>query len=698
MQQKIRVIISIMAAITLLVCIDRIGFGQGEASSGVLATSGPSDSSSPSPSEASEGEQSSPSGGSDHLEYGANESEEETSTEELTEFEDSYDSAESQEGVSEQDFDTTPLSDEEIDKVLTIDEEKISLDLKGIDVTELFRILSLKMDITIVPTKSVSGRVNIFLNNLTLDDALDVILVSQDLACEKKENIINIMTATEYERLYGEKYNEKRKFKTLKLTYAKPSAVFTALGQIKSSIGKIIVDEASGTIFLIDIPEKLELMEKTVKDMDRLPQTEVFDIQYAKTEDLKTHLSTTITTGPGEVFADERSSKVVVTDLSNKMKKIRRIVKAFDEESRQVFIEAEILQITLKDEFVRGIDWQKIFSTSTWDDLTLTGKFPLASSFTPSPLMTADYLRATMGTLANDKYTATLNLLQTYGDTKILSRPRIAVLNNAEAKIMVGSREAYITQSQSQAESTTVTAETVEFIDVGVKINVVPTINKDGFVTMKIKPEVSSVSSTLTTALGSQVPIVETSEAETVVKVKDGEMIMIAGLIKHDKREDQSGIPLLSRLPILKLFFGTRAKLAKRTELIIFIKPRIISGAEVIAGAEPGRLIPADMMPKDMRGTIVSDSISKKIEGIEIEPHITPEEIIPEEMMPIEMKGHVISDLISKRIDDMKIGAEEEIPSKGASLKIDRISPFKKSTGSNTVMDIQDNMKGLKEY
>jgi len=103
-------------------------------------------------------------------------------------------------------------------------------------------------------------------------------------------------------------------------------------------------------------------------------------------------------------------------------------------------------------------------------------------------------------------------------------------------------------------------------------------------------------------------------------------------------------------------------------------------------------------MPKDMRGTIVSDSIAKKIEGIEIKPHITPEEIIPEEMMPIEMKGHVISDLISKRIDDMKIGAEEEIPSKGASLKIDRISPFKKSTGSNTVMDIQDNMKGLKEY
>jgi type II secretory pathway component GspD/PulD (secretin) len=89
---------------------------------------------------------------------------------------------------------------------------------------------------------------------------------------------------------------------------------------------------------------------------------------------------------------------------------------------------------------------------------------------------------------------------------------------------------------------------------------------------MKIKPEVSTVRETLTTSLGSVIPIVETSEAETVVKVKDGTMIMIAGLIKEEKRDDISGVPLLSKIPI----FGTRDKSKTRTELIIFLTPRIL--------------------------------------------------------------------------------------------------------------------------
>jgi len=123
------------------------------------------------------------------------------------------------------------------------------------------------MGITIVVSKGVTGRVNIFLNNLTFQDALEVILVSQELAYDKKGKVLNIMTAAEYERQYGKKYDEKRKLKDIQLTYAKPASVLATLGQIKSDIGKIIVDEATGTIFLLDIPEKLELMEQTVKSL-----------------------------------------------------------------------------------------------------------------------------------------------------------------------------------------------------------------------------------------------------------------------------------------------------------------------------------------------------------------------------------------------------------------------------------------------
>jgi general secretion pathway protein D len=151
-------------------------------------------------------------------------------------------------------------------------------------------------------------------------------------------------------------------------------------------------------------------------------------------------------------------------------------------------------------------------------------------------------------------------------------------VNKEEAKILVGSREAYVTSSQSQGESTTITAESVQFIDVGVKLVVVPTIGSDGFITMKIKPEVSSVRETLTTEAGSQIPIVSTSQSESVVKVKSGSTLVITGLMKQEDTDDSTGLPGLSRMPIIGSFFSTKKKENKRTELVIMITPTIISG------------------------------------------------------------------------------------------------------------------------
>lgn len=458
--------------------------------------------------------------------------------------------------------------------------ERISLDLKGIEINELFRLLSQKMGVTIVPSKSVSGRLNIYLNNLTFDDALDVVLISQDLACERQDKIINIMTGSEYEKLYGRKYNEKRKFKNIKLNYAKPATVFNALAQMKSDIGKVIVDENTATLFLMDTPERLEIMAETVKDLDRPPSTEVFDLQYAKAEDIKTHLASVITPGPGELIVDSRSTKVVVSDLPDKMEKIKRIIKAFDSENPQVLIETKIVEITMKDEFQHDINWERILNNiqKYISQFSAAGTFPVAPSFSVSPALSADSLAVSIGTLETDDFTSAFRVLETLGNTRIISEPRIVATNNQEAKILVGSREAYVIQSLSQATASTVSAENIEFIDVGVKLNVVPTIHKDGFITMRIKPEVSSVRETITTTLGSRIPIVETAEVETTVKVKENSMIMIAGMYKEDKRDDKTGVPGISRIPFLGAAFGSRATLKKRTEVVVFLIPRLIKG------------------------------------------------------------------------------------------------------------------------
>ena len=487
-------------------------------------------------------------------------------------------------------------------------DQRISLDLKGIDINEFLRILSVKMGVTIVPTKSVTGRVNIFLNNLTFEDALDVVLFSQDLACEKHGKIINIMTAAEYERSYGRKYNEKRQFRSFKLAYTKPSVVFEALGQIKSDIGKIIVDETSGAIFLIDIPEKLDLMAATILKLDKPPIVEIFELRYSKPADVKAQLAAVVTQGIGSVYVDERSHKIVVSDLPEKMKKIREMIQAFDEPTRQVFIEGEIVQVTLKNEYLRGIDWQKIMGGAL-NNMNISGTFPVASSFTASPNLGTDQLKMSVGTLASDKYTAAVQFLETLGDTKILSQPRIAVTNNQEANIMVGSREAYVTQSLSQGQNTTVTSENIQFTDVGVKLKVEPSISDDGYVVLKIKPEVSSVREVITTALGSRIPIVETSQAETVVKVKDGTMIMIAGLMKEEKREDTTGVPVLSKIPFIGAAFGAKAKQKKKTELIIFITPRIIAGNTPVPGLEADHIVPPDIASKPLRDKIIREGL-----------------------------------------------------------------------------------------
>lgn len=460
-------------------------------------------------------------------------------------------------------------------------EEKITLDLKGVDINELFRMLSVKSGFTITTTPSVSGRITVLLNNLTFDDVLEVILSANNLACEKQGKVIKIMTAEEYLKAYGKKFDEKKKLKTIKLKYAKPTTIANVITSLKSDVGKIIVDEPSGTLMLIDSPPALELMESAINELDAPLETAVFDINYANNADVKTYLTDLITPGVGQIIMDTRSNKALVSDLPKRLEKIKQVMTELDEASRQVLIVGEILQVTLSNKTEQGIDWEALLNTKGWQDFNIAGKFP---SIAESASIVG---KLSVGTLTNDDYTMVVRMLQTYGDVDIISRPQVVVVNKEEAKIMVGSKEAYITQSQSQGQASTVTSESIEFIDVGIKLRVVPTIGKDGFVTMKIKPEVSSVRETMKTSGGSQIPIVETSETETVVKVKDGSMVMLAGLIRKEKREDSSGFPVLSKVPIVKYFFSSRTSEDKKTELVIFLTPKLISGeSKKIASSE----------------------------------------------------------------------------------------------------------------
>ncbi len=449
---------------------------------------------------------------------------------------------------------------------------KVSLDIKGMDVVDVLKMLSSRYNLNIVIGKNVTGRVTMFLKDVPLDDALELILLANDLAYEKQGDIINVMTQRDYELKYGERYKDNKTARVIQLKYAKAADLSRALNQIKSNVGRIVVDEGSNTLSLIDTPDKLEEMEDFIKKTDLPLKTEVFELNYAQAEKLNAKIQEAVTKGVGSLKMDERTNKIVITDYPDKIEEIKKIVSAFDEKTPQVLIDAQIIEINPSDTFKMGVDWNYII------EKYFAVKFAL-------PVSTAGALF--IGTPTNQgapttagQYKAIIDVLRTIGDTKILSSPRIMALNNQEAKILVGTKEAYITSTTTVTETNPITTQTVNFVDVGIKLYVTPTINKDDYVTMKIRPEISSSKTTELIAddKKTEVPIVTTSEAETTVMVKDGVTLIIGGLRKDKKDKTVNKIPILGDIPLVGKLFSSTTDAVTKTELVILLTPHLMTG------------------------------------------------------------------------------------------------------------------------
>lgn len=465
---------------------------------------------------------------------------------------------------------TTPASRNEEQIISSDSSGKITLELKGMDILDALKLLSKKSGLNIVAGKNVRGNITIYLKEVDVWDALRIILETNELAYEKEDNIVKVMTARDYELTYGKKFNDKTELKIINLKFANAIDLAPALNQIKSSIGKVAVDEKSNTLILIDTPSKIADIQKLIKEADVSTVTEVFNLNYTKAEDLEKKLPEVLTKGVGRIKIDTRTNKAVITDTPKKMAEIEKIITAFDERHREVLIEAKIIQVILNDNFKMGVNWEYLLSQ--YHSLDLKSSFGILAD-------TDKKGKISIGTMADDDYAVFMEALNTIGTTNILSSPRIATLNNEEAKILVGSTEPYITTTTTTtATGPAITAETVNFVDVGVKLYVTPVINQDKFITMKIKPEVSSVTGYLTTAENNKIPIKETSEAETNIMVKDGVTVVIGGLMKNEDLETLKKVPFFGDLPVLGNLFRSKDKTSKKTELVVFLTPHIISG------------------------------------------------------------------------------------------------------------------------
>ena len=453
---------------------------------------------------------------------------------------------------------------------------KISLDLKGMDIVEVVKMLAAKGSLNVVLGSDVKGKVTIFLKSVNLMDALDIILIANNLAYDRRGDIIYVMSQREYERMYGEKYAEKKDVMTFRLKYAKAMDVSKALNQMKTKVGKVIVDDASNTIVAIDNLTTLGQMSDAIQNLDIPTVTKIFELKYSRAADIKDKINDSLTKGLGTVQIDERTNKIAVTDIEKKVADIEKIVLAFDDRLQQVLIEAKILQITLDDHMKLGVDWDSVIKHMQ-KQLSLQSAFQL-SSFSAFGPPGAQLL---LGSLGGGDVNVMIQVLKTVGDTNLLSSPRITAVNNQEAKILIGTSQPYATNTITQSTAAATTGTNISFLDIGVKLFVTPTINKDGFITMKIRPEVSSTNSNYTYGVpATTIPIVQTTQAETSVCIKDGTTIVIGGLIKDERKKTVNKIPILGNLPLIKYAFSNTDDEIVKQELVIFLTPHIFSGEE----------------------------------------------------------------------------------------------------------------------
>ena len=249
--------------------------------------------------------------------------------------------------------------------------------------------------------------------------------------------------------------------------------------------------------------------------------------------------------------------------------------------TQQVEIEARIVEVTLRDEQKLGVDWD--LAASTLDGVRVQARAPLDVAGVGGTLLGANSFAATLGF---GRASAVIQALKQQGEVKTVAQPRLRALNNQTAFIKVGEDRPFFRLQQTttlqQPGATTAfnqTQETfsVSTITIGTILAVTPQIDGDRMITLDVLPAITRLQAIVTSPDGRQTaPVTEVKQASTIVRLRDGETAIIGGLISEETAETERRIPLLRKLPVIGAAFRSKANLRARTELVIFLTPRLV--------------------------------------------------------------------------------------------------------------------------
>ncbi|MDD2308946.1 MAG: type IV pilus secretin PilQ [Desulfuromonadaceae bacterium] len=394
---------------------------------------------------------------------------------------------------------------------------KVTLEFADADVRKIFQLLAEVSNKNFVLGDEVTGAISLKLVNVPWDQALDIILDTKGLDKREDGNIILI--------------KGKGKFKS-------------------------------------QAEEDLEIKKTQLKNEPLF--TEYFPVNYSKSGNLKPQIESLITANTGKVSEDERTNTLIVTAIKSDIDRIKTYLARMDVPERQVMIEARIVEASSTFTQNLGVSWGVHYRDGS---ASFLGINTLDNSFggLTTPSVTSGQSGApgtnmgiSFGRLAsNIQLDMRLNAAASAGLVKIVSTPKIATLNNKTAKITQG-------QSIPYQNTTATTGATTQFVQAVLSLEVKPHINANGTIGMEIKATNNSAGT------GNPPPI-NTKEATTEMLLKDGETTVIGGIYKEDETQSDDGVPFLMDIPFLGRLFKSSETRKIKSELLIFITPRILN-------------------------------------------------------------------------------------------------------------------------
>jgi MSHA type pilus biogenesis protein MshL len=478
-----------------------------------------------------------------------------------------------------------------------VPEKLYSFFARDSNIQDILLAFSKESDYNIVIDPELSGKVTIDLKRVTLKEALDAILFPLGWTYRIEDKFVKIMRPQLESRFFTLNYLATKRSGKREIYASTGGGLQT--GALSGTQAPASSSGArTGFSDLVSVDE-MDLWRDIQKGLEAI----VFGSVEEKTASDAEKAAWTRVDGKGrKLIINKSASVILVTDYPINLNKIASYLETVEGSAqRQVTIQAKIFEVILSDENKEGINWKVIESLPRIANLSwgltnkagttgfpgVSGGFALTDTTTGTTITTPGgfKIKPFGGTLAIGTEVALSDIMQAIaeqGDIKVLSSPTISTLNNQKAIIRVGNQDVFFITGAVATQTTVTQIIQPMTIDVGIILDVTPQIAEDGTIIMNIHPSITEKTGEKITPDGKTTfPLLSVRETDTTVRVKDGQTIIIAGLMQEKNEDSYIGVPVLHSIPLLGGLFRYRTEKKRIAELVIMITPTLQVGKKV---------------------------------------------------------------------------------------------------------------------